>query len=86
MKDNTGAVMPAQHLSFEETKTFIISIAQCISIDLLKFIQKSKYIGIMIDESSDCSGNEMLVLYIEFLCRVEHKFKNCLFNNLSLKT
>jgi len=56
-------------------KPIVVSIVQCISIELLKYIQKSKYIGIMIDESSDCSGNEILLLYIKFFCRVEHEIK-----------
>jgi len=67
--------MPNNHLSFKGMSPIIISIANCISRELLKIIQESSYLGVMIDESSDCSGKEILLLYIRFYSKEEQKVK-----------
>ena len=72
-KDTLGVTLPNSHLSFKGMTPIISSIASCISMELGRSISQNQNIGILIDESSDVSGKEILLLYIRFYCKSQNK-------------
>ena len=85
VKDGLKTAMPTQHLSFKGMKPILMSMAHCISLELIKSIRCSKWIGIMVDESSDCSGNEILLLYVKFFCKADQKIKEAFVQSFKLE-
>ena len=78
--------MPNSHLSFKGMNPIIKSIGHCIAAENIRLIQQSEYLGTSIDESTDCSGNSILLLYIRFYCSFDKKTKDIFVTLFQLKS
>jgi len=74
-KESLNVSIPNYHLSIKGFSPIIESIGRCICREYIKDIQTRNHIGIMIDESTDSSNKEILLLYIRFFSKSKKKIQ-----------
>ena len=74
-KHKLNVDIPNYHLSQKSTGKIVEAIASCLQNNLLDQINSSEFIGISIDESSDCTQKEILLLYIKYFNSLKNKFE-----------
>ena len=84
-KSKLDVEIPEYHLSRKSISKIITAISDVITKELLKDIQNSESIGILIDESKDVSDKEILLLYIRYLCGKTFQAKEVFLNLFHLE-
>ena len=84
-KNKLQISIPEYYQSSKSISLIIDSISQVIRNNILDDLKKCNYIGIMVDESSDVTNKEILLLYVRYYSKAKNKISELLLNLFELE-